>query len=387
LKTHYKEPFIAAVLSSDMDNTDKVVRFVKECEQMNITLSPPNINNSNFEFSVIENNEIVYGLGAIKGVGSSIIEIVINERKENGNYSSLDNVLKRCGTNKINKRVIEALIKSGAFDSFGESRSSLMFSYPESMKMADQNSKNIQQGQIDIFGFSEEVIEKKDSKKIDEWSTIEKLSYERDVLGFYLTGHPITEFKSELKNIISNNLQSIKNNYKIKSRDKNLYKIAGVINSIRIRITSTKDKIAQINLGDDTDNIDVIANNNLINDSISRDEIVIIEGTLRLDEYTNRISFRAKSINSIENARIIDFALKLILFVYSSNLSVPSIITISSLLIESLIRLLFAITSILSVSSPKFICAILSFVLVILILILFITPAILYKFLSLDFIL
>jgi len=305
LKTHYKEPFIAAVLSSDMDNTDKVVRFVKECEKMNIALSPPNINNSNFTFNVTKNNEIVYGLGAIKGVGSSIIEIIINERKENGNYNSLDDVLRRCGTNKINKRVIEALIKSGTFDSFGESRSSLMFSYPESMKMADQNSKNIRQGQIDIFGFSEEVIETKDSKKIDEWPKIKKLSYERDVLGFYLSGHPITEFESELKNIISNDLKSIKNNYKIKSRDKNLYKIAGVINSIRIRTTSTKDKIAQINLGDNTDNIDVIANNNLINDSISRDEIVIIEGTLRLDEYTNRISFRAKSINSIESARII----------------------------------------------------------------------------------
>ena len=304
LKTHYKEPFIAAVLSSDMDNTDKVVRFVKECEQMNIILNPPNINNSNFTFSVTKNNEIVYGLGAIKGVGSSVIEIIINERKENGNYNTLDDMLRRCGTNKINKRVIEALIKSGAFDSFGESRSSLMLSYPESMKMADQNSKNIQQGQIDIFGFSEEVIEKKDSKKIDEWPEIKKLSYERDVLGFYLTGHPITEFKSELKNIVSNDLKSIKYNYKVKYRDKNLYKIAGVINSIRIRTTSTKDKIAQISLGDDTDNIDVIANNNLINDSINRDDIVIIEGTLRLDEYTNRISFRAKSINSIENARI-----------------------------------------------------------------------------------
>jgi len=305
LKTHYKEPFIAAVLSSDMDNTDKVVKFVKECEYMEVILNPPSINMSNYSFSVTEDNEIIYGLGAIKGVGNAIIEIIVKERNMNGDFISLDDVLRRCGTNKINKRVIEALIKSGAFDSFGESRSLLMSVYPESMKMADQNSKNIQQGQVDFFGFSEKLIENKNTKNQDDWSTIKKLSYERDVLGFYLTGHPISEYKDELKNFISNDLQSVKNNYRGRSGKNSTYKIAGVINNIRIRTTSTKDKIAQINLGDATDNIDVIANNNLLDGSISRDDIVIIDGTLRLDDYTNRLSFRAKSINSIENARII----------------------------------------------------------------------------------
>jgi DNA polymerase III subunit alpha len=304
LKSHFKEPFIAAVLSSDMDNTDKVVRFVKECSYMNITLNPPNINLSNYSFSTTEANEIVYGLGAIKGVGSSIIEIIIEERSKNGNFKSLDNLLKRCGSKKINKRIIEALIKSGSFDVFGETRSSLLSSYPESMKMADQNSKNISQGQIDIFGFSEEDSNVK-LERIEEWPKIKKLSFERDVLGFYLTGHPITEFKNEIKDIISNDIYSVKNNYKNNGNRGVSYKIAGVINSIRIRTTSTKDKLAQINLGDDTDNIDVIANNNLLNESINRDEIVIIEGTLRLDDYTNRLSFRAKSINTIENARIL----------------------------------------------------------------------------------
>ena len=158
-----------------MDNTDKVVKFVKECEYMGITLNPPSINTSNYYFSVTENKEIFYGLGAIKGVGEAIIEIIINERNLNGDFTSLDNLLKRCGTNKINKRVVEALIKSGSFDVFGKSRSSLFYSYPESMKMADQNSKNIQQGQIDIFGFSEEVFENKnkdkdrDVKRVGEW--------------------------------------------------------------------------------------------------------------------------------------------------------------------------------------------------------------------------
>ena len=305
LKTHYKEPFIAAVLSSDMDNTDKVVRFVKECENMSINLISPNINKSNYAFTVTEKNEIVYGLGAIKGVGNAIIDIILNERNLNGEYKSLDDLLKRCGTNKINKRVIEALIKSGSFDTFGDARSSLMSIYPESMKMADQNSKNIQQGQIDIFGFSEDDEKKKNIETVIEWSTMKKLSYERDVLGFYLSGHPINEYKNELKNIISNNLYSIKKNYSKNGSGKNtLYKIAGVINNMRIRTTSTKDKLAQINLGDDTDNIDVIANNSILDNSINRDEIVIIEGTIRLDEYTNRLSFRAKSIDSIDNARI-----------------------------------------------------------------------------------
>ena len=288
-----------------MDNTDKVVRFVKECEYMSINLTPPNINKSNYTFTVTEKNEIVYGLGAIKGVGKAIIDIILNERSLNGSYKSLDDLLKRCGTNKINKRVIEALIKSGSFDTFGDTRSSLMSIYPKSMKMADQNSKNIQHGQIDIFGFTESNEKKKDLEPSFEWPTIKKLSYERDVLGFYLSGHPINEYKNELKNIVSNNLYSIKKNYSKNGPQKNnIYKIAGVINNIRIRTTSTKDKLAQINLGDDTDNIDVIANNNLLDNSINRDEIVIIEGTIRFDEYTNRLSFRAKSIDSLDDARI-----------------------------------------------------------------------------------
>ena len=305
LKSHFKEPFIAAVLSSDMDNTDKVVRFVKECEYMSINLIPPNINLSNYIFSVTKNNDVIYGLGAIKGVGKAIIEIIITERNKNGEFSSLDNLLTRCGTNKINKRVIEALIKSGSFDVFGETRSSLISKYPESMKMADQNSKNISQGQIDIFGFSEEGPKNNRLDQIEEWSPIKKLSYERDVLGFYLTGHPITEYENEIKDIVSNNIYSLKNSYKKNFSRGTSYKIAGVINSIKIRTTSSKDKLAQINLGDTTDNIDVIANYSLLNESIKRDDIVIIEGTLRLDDYTNRLNFRAKSINSLEDARII----------------------------------------------------------------------------------
>ena len=305
LKSHFKEPFIAAVLSSDMDNTEKVVRFVKECGYMSINLIPPNINLSNYTFSVTKDNEVIYGLGAIKGVGKAIIEIIISERNKNGKFSSLDSLLTRCGTNKINKRVIEALIKSGSFDVFGETRYSLISKYPESIKMADQNSKNISQGQIDIFGFSEEDSKNNGLDQIEEWLPIKKLSYERDVLGFYLTGHPITEYANEIKEIVSNNLYSLKKSYNKNFSRGTSYKIAGVINNIKIRTTSTKDKLAQINLGDTTDNIDVTANHNLLNESISRDDIVIIEGTLRLDDYTNRLNFRAKSINSLEDARII----------------------------------------------------------------------------------
>ena len=305
LKSHFKEPFIAAVLSSDMDNTEKVVRFVKECGYMSINLIPPNVNLSDYTFSVTKDNHVIYGLGAIKGVGKAIIEVILKERGKNGKFSSMDNLLTRCGTNKINKRVIEALIKSGSFDVFGETRSSLMSKYPESMKMADQNSKNISQGQIDIFGFSEQISKKNRLDHLEEWQPIKKLSFERDVLGFYLTGHPITEYENEIKDIVSNSLYSLKKNYNKNFSRGVSYKIAGVVNSIKIRTTSTKDKLAQINLGDNTDNIDVIANYNLLNESISRDEIVIIEGTLRLDDYTNRLNFRAKSINSLEDARVI----------------------------------------------------------------------------------
>ena len=303
LKTHFKEPFIAAVLSSDMDNTDKVVRFVKECERMSIILKSPNINESNYTFSVTVDNQITYGLGAIKGVGFAIIENIILERSRSGIFKNLDDFMRRCGTSKINKRVVEALIKSGAFDCFGETRKSLMDSYPDSIKMADQNSKNIQQGQADIFGFQDETIKTETFKNHEEWNLLKKLSFERDVLGFYLSGHPINEYKSELKNLISNDINNIKKKYKSNSKDRTSYRIAGVINSIRRRTTSTNDKIAQINLGDDKDNIDVVVNNSMVEQNVNRDEIIVLDGYLKFDEYTNRISFRAKSINTIEDAR------------------------------------------------------------------------------------
>ena len=132
---------------------------------------------------------------------------------------------------------------------------------------------------------------------------LKKLSFERDVLGFYLSGHPINEYKSELKNLISNDINNIKKKYKSNSKDRTSYRIAGVINSIRRRTTSTNDKIAQINLGDDKDNIDVIVNNSMVEQNVNRDEIIVLDGYLKFDEYTNRISFRAKSINTIEDAR------------------------------------------------------------------------------------
>ncbi len=206
LKVHHPEAFMAAVLSSDMDKTDKVVALIAETRRMGLKIEPPDINHSRYMFTVSGKHTIRYGLGAIKGVGQGLVDALVAERESDGAFKSLTDLCERSDVNRINKRVLEALIKSGALDSLGANRATLMHHLPDAMQMADQALKAKAVGQNDMFGLSTASAQSHSAivmKPVAEWPERTRLDGERETLGLYLTGHPFNEFRDELSNIIS----------------------------------------------------------------------------------------------------------------------------------------------------------------------------------------
>ncbi|MCK4675249.1 MAG: DNA polymerase III subunit alpha, partial [Gammaproteobacteria bacterium] len=201
LKAHYPAEFMAAVLSADMDNTDKVVGLIEDCSEQGVKVLPPDINQSIYQFSVPDEKSILYGLGALKGVGEAALDGIIAERDENGEFVDLYDFCRRSDTRKVNRRVMEALIKSGAMDSLGPNRASLIASLSNAVQLAEQNQKNASVGQDDMFGSSDEpdthanvhIIE------VEDWDDETRLSNEKETLGLYLTGHPISRYEQELR--------------------------------------------------------------------------------------------------------------------------------------------------------------------------------------------
>ncbi|WP_406671919.1 DNA polymerase III subunit alpha, partial [Natronospira sp.] len=207
LKAHYPAAFMAATLSADMDHTDKVVVLIDECRNMDLTVHPPDVNASDNAFTVNEAGEIQYGLGAVKGVGRSAIDVVLAERRDKGPFRDLQDLCRRVDLQKVNRRVLEALIRAGAMDSLGPNRASLMAALPECLHRAEQDRRAREAGQNDMFGLSEPAPESAPEStaiaEIPEWEEPDRLAAEKETLGLYLTGHPIRQFEEELEQIVT----------------------------------------------------------------------------------------------------------------------------------------------------------------------------------------
>ena len=188
LKAHYPAAFMAAVLSADMDHTDKVVTLIQECSEINIEVKPPDVNSSRYEFAVGGERSIRYGLGAVRGVGQGAVEALITERETNGEFRSLEDLCRRLDLQKVNRRVLEALLRSGSLDSLGPNRATLMQCLPAAMQLGDQNSKALDAGQNDMFGLVSDnraaahapVVR---AVELPEWSESVRLTGERETLG------------------------------------------------------------------------------------------------------------------------------------------------------------------------------------------------------------
>ncbi len=207
LKTHYPEAFMAAVLSSDMDHTDKVVSFIDECAGMGLEVLPPDVNTSMYQFTVAGTGSIRYGLGAIKGVGQGAVEAIVEERSRGGLFRDLADLCGRVDLRQIGRRTLEAMVKAGCLDGLGQNRATLASMLPAAMQLGEQSTRAVAAGQDDLFGglgeaASTDIPSPIEVTPLPEWSESVRLQGERDTLGLYLTGHPIAEFEQELRQLV-----------------------------------------------------------------------------------------------------------------------------------------------------------------------------------------
>ena len=320
LKAHYPAAFMAAVLSADMDNTEKVVTFVDDCRQIGLEVIPPDVNRSQYRFSTEHEGNVVFGLGAIKGAGESALTIILDEREQNGPFKSLADLCERVASSKVTKRVLETLIKAGAFDSLGKNRHSLIEHLPEVLRMADQKHKADVVGQNDLFGGSMVVEEdEKLTPTLKEWPERERLRLEKDALGLYLTGHPINEYENEVKQLRTHKLSDLADDDGTQKYQKVPVILAGLVSAIRTQNTD-KGKRAFVQLDDKTAYYEIFIFSNIYEEFehlIQKEEVLIIEGTLNTD-FSGNMRLRINTLHDIKSARN-TFARRLMLKVHQNQ--------------------------------------------------------------------
>ncbi|MBH44339.1 MAG: DNA polymerase III subunit alpha [Gammaproteobacteria bacterium] len=319
LKTYFPAEFLAACLSSNMDNTDKIINLVHACSEINIKVKQPDINESNFDFTTVNDNNILFGLGAIKGVGATAVAHIIEERNKNGSFLNIFDFCERISSNIVNTGTLESLIYSGSFDEFNANRNLLINLIDKAISFG-QNKQDIQaSGQKELFSnnskeiVNSNVISINQAKKDTNLSSSDRLklfSSEKKVIGFYLTGHPIQEFSDEIDEMSVKNIKHYYekiNSNEIDSNTEEHSTITGVITNIR-RQRSGKDKFMYILMVDDsTSRLQIVVYDDVYEkykSMIHEDHILFFTGTITLDDFDNQLSFKATRIFDIETARL-----------------------------------------------------------------------------------
>ena len=307
LKTHYPAEFMAAVLSSDMDNTDKVVILIEECRQMKLVVLPPTINVSNYRFTANDQNHIVYGLGAIKGVGEAAIEDIIKERETNGAFLNLYDLCKRVDLRKVNRRVLDALVKAGAFDEFSPNRASHLAELPTALRVAEQHEKMAQTGQNDLFSLAiDSTSQANDANtdyttSVEPWTDKERLAAEKLTLGLFLTGHPIDQYENELKHFTHGKIGGLQI-----TRGKMEARVAGMIVDVRTRQTKQGKTMGFATLDDKTGRLECALFGDTYDqyrELFSKDNLIIAEGGLAIDNFSGALRLTVEKLYDINQAR------------------------------------------------------------------------------------
>lgn len=295
LKAYYPAEFMAATMSSEMSDTDKVRVFYEDCRANGLTMLPPDINLSGYRFEPVSKTEIRYGLGAIKGSGEAAIGAIVAEREANGPYKGLFDLTRRVDKRYLNRRVLEALVKAGAFDRLNDHRASLMASVAAALETADRAARN--GGQVGLFGElldggGEELIE------VSRWPEQEKLLQEKSALGYYFSGHPFTSYLAEVSGFAKRQLDSLE-----PARD--LQMLAGIVVSLRTQMTR-RGKMLILLLDDATAQVEVVIFNELYEQNrhlLKDDALLIIEGKVNRDDYSGGLRVTAERIYDLAGAR------------------------------------------------------------------------------------
>ena len=303
LKAHYPAEFMAAVMTADMDNTEKVVGLVDECWRMGLKVLPPDINSGLYHFHVNDEGEIVYGIGAIKGVGEGPIEAILEARKD-GYFKDIFDLCARTDTKKLNRRVMEKLIMSGAFDRLGPHRAALMSSLEDALKAADQHAKAEAIGQADMFGVLAEAPEQVERSyaNIPKWQDEIILEGERETLGLYLTGHPINRYLKEIERYT----------HGLCLKDVNptprgqMTTVVGLVLASKVITTKRGNRIGVCTLDDRSGRLEIM----LFSDALERyqhlleqDRILIASGQVSFDDFSGGLKMVVRELLDISEAR------------------------------------------------------------------------------------
>jgi len=299
LKAHFSAAFMAAVLSSDMDRTEKIIIFLDECKALKLHVTPPDINKSNYRFDVIDNEHLMYGLGAIKGVGEAAIESIVSARTKGGPFKDLFDFCQRIDLHKVNRRTLEAFIKSGCFDSFGKHRATLMASLNNALQKAEQTLHNQTAGQHDLLSLMAQE-EEAHYLEVDPWNEETRLLGEKETLGFYLTGHPLDRYFNELTHFTTCAIAELH------PAEHKTARVAGIIMNVRVRQTKRGDRMAIFTLDDGRAQIEVVCFSDTFQKYrtiITEDQLIIVEGDVSIDEFNNSPRVTSRELCTIDEAR------------------------------------------------------------------------------------
>ena len=352
LKSHFPAEFYSAVLTADMDDTDKVVRTVEDLLGFGCKLLPPEINASETTFTSVDKKTVRYGLAAIKGVGDTVIDKILAERHAHGKFLSLSDLCRRVSEANVNRSVLEGLIRAGALDSLVPStlpstqakcsqdsthddarsqsdpdtdakeqsplwdgRALLMENLGLALSAASQHARNKDSGQVDLFGdFAESENTDIELLAAEPWSDLERLAAERKTTGLYLSGHPVKPYLEELAQITSGRLKDVCDRVPTgggrgdgrNSRATQEVVVAGLVADLRIRATNRGSKIMTATLDDCTVKIEVVVTGELLETAgqkMGQDTLVVIEGGLGIDQFSGGHSIRARHLYTIDEAR------------------------------------------------------------------------------------
>ena len=304
LKTHYPVEFMAALLTSVSGSTDDVVKYINECREMGISVEPPDVNVSAANFTP-HGEAIRFGLSAVKNVGHNAIESIVNARKEAGAFTSIFRFCEKVDLRLLNKRVIESLIKSGAMDAMGR-RSQLMAVIDSAMEQAQKSQRDVAMGQHGLFGVFAEEDDKHVEKplpNIPDWEEHQRLSAEKEILGFFITGHPLEKYREKLLDCSSLTTEDLAQMKSSTGRDEVL--VGGILKAVRVSKSKKGDLYAQGRLEDMNGSVDILCFSESFKrlaDKLKLDVPVLVKGSLRVEEGSN-VKLMISDITPLEEAQ------------------------------------------------------------------------------------
>ena len=319
LKHYYKATFMAATLSSELDKTDKLYEFYQDCVDNNLTILPPDVNQSVYRFKAIDNNTIRYALGAIKGIGAGVVELIENERERGGLFTDFIDFCRRMDKKALSKKTLEGLVKSGAFDSLEANRAKLFYNIEHVLEFVNKERENANQGSLfDMFADDEDIM---NSGLLHEVNLVdypfftlkEQLTLEKQAIGYYLTASLFDEYKEVVKKLDiiplskykldDEDMQELIN--RPYSKDKPKVLICGVINYIGSRPMKKGGKIVFVNLEDDSSELEFVlfdTDAEKYKDLIKMDAMVCVEGELMYDSFRDQIKLTGKQVYTLDEA-------------------------------------------------------------------------------------